>query len=75
MVGHGHQRAFDRNATEIGGLDVDLHLHFRQQRFQTEALWCRAHAFVQLARLLQGNEFPCERGKPRQKRAMAVERV
>ena len=68
MVGHGDQRAFNRNAIEVGGLDVELYLHFRQQCFQSKALRRQAHALIQFARLLHGNEFPGESGKPRQKR-------
>ena len=70
MVGHGYQRAFDRNALEVGGLDVELHLHFRQQRFQSKTPRRQAHTLIQFARLFHGNKLSGESWKPRQKRRL-----
>ena len=71
MVGHGNQRTLDRDAIEVGGLDFELYLHFRQQGFQLKTLRRLTHALIEFASLLHGNKFSGESREPGQKRQIS----
>ena len=57
MVGDGYQRAFCGDAFEVSGLELQIHLHLFQQRFQAKAVRSRAGALVQLAHFGHGNQL------------------